>query len=224
MLAVTATAGAASAQATVRLCGTNPGESQIVAYLAGKPGAHGFDRIVLQENRCRHFAADGSPVVSFDGGVGLCQLTHPPATVAQAWDWRANLDAGLALFAAKRTLAEHYLGQDGRHFTPEQATREAVCLWNGRFYHMWDGHAWVRPATIVCDTHTGNIGWDMTDPANHGHSPAALHARDVASYASGHWAHWRYFGVCYADHVLDGFLGGWPIRPDDGRFGLWGRP
>ncbi len=219
-LAVTATAGGASAQAVVQFRGTNPGPAQVATHIAGKAGADGFDRIVAQESRYRQFAADGAPVVSFDGGVGLCQLTHPPATAAQAWDWRANLDAGLALFAAKRALAERHLGQGGRRFTHEQATREAVCLWNGGFYHIWDGTHWVRPADIVCDTHAGNIGWDMTDPANHGHSAATLHARDVASYATGHGAHWRYFGVCYADHVL----GGWPLQPDDGRLKLWGRP
>jgi len=219
VLDVTATAGAASANASVRTGGTNPSAMQITAHLAHHPGAAGFDRIVVQESRGHQFAVDGQPVVSFDGGVGLCQLTHPPATPAQAWDWRANLDAGVALFAAKHALAERHLGQAGRRFTPDQATREAVCLWNGGFYHVWDGAAWVRPATIVCDKHAGNIGWDMTDPANRGQPPATLHARDVASYSRGHGAHWRYFGVCYADHIL----GGWPLRPDDGRLYLWSR-
>jgi hypothetical protein len=93
-------------------------------------------------------------------------------------------------------------------------------MWNGGSYHVWDGHAWVRPATIVCDPAAGNIGWDMTDPANHGRSIADLHRRDAASYATGHGAHWQYSGVCYADHVL----GPAPLVPDDGRLGLWGRP
>lgn len=219
-LSVRAQAGTAQAHAAVELRGTNPTDAQVAAYLAGKPGGDGFDRIVAQESRCRHFTAAGLPVVSFDGGIGLCQLTNPPPTPRQAWDWRANLDAGLALFAAKRAVAEHRLGAHGRAFTPAQATREAVCLWNGGLYHVWDGHGWVRPANIVCDAAAGNIGWDLTDPANHGRSPAALHARDAASYGSGHGAHWHYSGVCYADHVL----GAWLLAPDDGRLGLWGRP
>ncbi len=201
-LTVRAAAGTAEGHAAVELRGTNPTDAQVAAYLAGKPGAQGFDRIVAQESRCRHFTDAGLPVVSFDGGVGMCQLTTPPATPAQAWDWRANLDAGLALFVAKRAVAEHRLGADGRTFTPAQATREAVCLWNGGPYHVWDGHAWVRPPHIVCDPHAGNIGWDMTDPANRGRSVAALHTRDAASYPAGHGAHWHYSGVCYADHVL----------------------
>ncbi|MBV8970981.1 MAG: hypothetical protein JO290_01680 [Sphingomonadaceae bacterium] len=218
-LTVRVAAGSARCEGTVELRGSNPTTEQVAAYLAGKPDAAGFDRIVAHESRCRHFAADGVPIVSFDGGVGLCQLTNPPPTVAQTWDWRANLDAGLALFRQKRAAAGHRLGQGGRHFTPAQATREAVCLWNGGPYHVWDGSRWVRPATIVCDPLAGNIGWDMTDPANHGRTPAALHARDVASYARGHGAHWHYSGVCYADHLL----GDGSIAPDDGRLRLGGR-
>lgn len=219
-LTVHAVAGQATASVAVELRGTNPSAAQVAAYLAGRPGAAGFDRIILQESRCHHFTATGLPVVSFDGGVGLCQLTNPPPTPSQAWDWRANLDAGLALFAAKRAAAERRLGAHGRTFTPAQATREAVCQWNGGVYHVWNGSAWVRPATLVCDPHAGNIGWDMTDPANRGRSVADLHARDAASYAGGHGAHWHYSGVCYADHVL----GAAPLVPDDGRLGLWGRP
>ncbi len=201
-LVVHVAAGGGQAQGAVELRGSNPTADQVAAYLAGKPGADGFDRIVAQESRCQHFTPAGLPVVSFDGGIGLCQLTRPPATPQQAWDWRANLDAGLALFAAKRAAAEHRLGQGGRRFTPAQVLREAVCMWNGGSYHVWDGQAWVRPASIACDPASGNIGWDMTDPANRGRSVAALHARDAASYAGGHGAHWHYSGVCYADHVL----------------------
>lgn len=201
-LVVTARCGTASATATVAIRGTNPEASAITAHLAAKPGAAGFDRIVVHESRCRQFAANGLPLVSFDGGVGLCQLTHPPAAVLDAWDWRANLDAGLALFAAKRAAAERYLGHNGRRFTAVQAAREAVCRWNGGVYHVWSGAKWVRPAQIVCDPATGNIGWDMSAPANHGCTVAQLHARDAASYRSGHGSNWLYSGVCYADRLL----------------------
>ena len=212
--------GLPTASATVEVRGTNPAAAQVAAWLAGKPGADGFDRVIAQESRCRHFTDAGLPVVSFDGGIGLCQLTDPPPTLAEAWDWRANLAAGLALFAAKRAAAERRLGANGRHFTAAQATREAVCMWNGGAYHVWSGEAWIRPPNIVCDPTAGNIGWDMIDPANHGRSAADLHRRDAASYAAGHGAHWHYSGVCYADHVL----GHAPLAPDDGRLGLWGRP
>lgn len=131
----------AAAPAVVAIRGTNPTLAQVAAYFAGKPGAADFDCIVAQESRCRHFAADGLPVVSFDGGIGLCQLTDPAPTLAQAWDWRASRDAGLALFTVKRAAAERRLGYAGRRYTPVETLREAVCVSNGGTDHDWNGAA-----------------------------------------------------------------------------------
>jgi hypothetical protein len=65
-------------------------------------------------------------------------------------------------------------------------------------------NSWVRDPNILCDSGTGNIGWDMTDSENTGKTEAQLHARDKGAYShppqSG--AHWKYSGVCYADAVL----------------------
>jgi len=59
---------------------------------------------------------------------------------------------------------------------------------------------------LVCDPATGNIGWDMSDPANKDKTEDELHKRDKASYGNpkknkGAANKWRYTGVCYADHV-----------------------
>ena len=199
-----ATAGEAAI--AVRIAGTNPPARDIDSFLAQRAGAEGFARIVAQESRYRHFDARGEPVRSFDGGYGLCQLTTPAPDYAQVWSWKRNLEAGLALFAAKRAAAGAWLGQGGRAFTPAQLTREAVCRWNGGRYHVWDDAAgcWARPPAILCDARAGNIGWDMGDPANREQNEAALHRRDGAAYARppAPGARWRYYGVCYADHVL----------------------
>jgi len=64
--------------------------------------------------------------------------------------------------------------------------------------------AWVRKASILCDTATGNIGWDMTKPENKDKTEAALRARDKGNYSAGRKPEstWGYFGVCYADRIL----------------------
>jgi hypothetical protein len=133
-------------------------------------------------------------------------LTNPAPTFEQAWNWQRNIDAGLVLFAQKRASARTYLTQSGRTFTDAQLRFESVCRWNGGQYHRWDAtsNQWVRNPTILCDSTTGNIGWDMSDAANAGKPETLLHARDSASYSSppGPTAHWKFFGVCYADHVL----------------------
>jgi hypothetical protein len=44
----------------------------------------------------------------------------------------------------------------------------------------------------------------MNDSENAGKNEAQLHARDKSSYSGrpGQNAHWKYFGICYADHIL----------------------
>jgi len=206
-LAVTATAGGASATMTIRITGTNPTEADVVAYLQTKPNSGGFDRIVNHETKFRHFGTNEEPKKSFDNGYGMCQLTTPAPTFEQAWNWKLNVDAGLLLFAEKRSAARAFLGQSGRSFTEAQLRFESVCRWNGGSYHRWDaaGNQWIRQPNVLCDTATGNIGWDLTDPENAGKTEAQLRTRDAATYATPSQfpaRHWRYFGVCYADRVL----------------------
>jgi hypothetical protein len=205
-LIVEAAAGGSSARITVEINGTNPIATDVSQWLATKPGSDGFGRIIQHETRFKHFNSSGEPIKSFDQGYGMCQLTTPAPTFEQAWNWKHNVDGGLELFANKRSSALSYLGQGGRTFTEEQLRYEAVCRWNGGQYHRWDAvvNHWVRAPRVLCDSKTGNIGWDVTDPENTGKTEAELHARDSASYGRppGPGAHWKYFGVCYADRVL----------------------
>ncbi|MDB5917003.1 MAG: hypothetical protein JWR40_1237 [Massilia sp.] len=194
-----------AAAVTVNVIGTNPSEAEATAYLATRADGKGFDRILKQESGFRHFK-NGEPIKSFDNGYGMCQLTKPVPTFEQIWNWKLNIDGGLALFAQKRSLALAYLGQSGRTCSADQLMRETVCRWNGGSYHEWDTNsgAWVRAHVILCDHKTGNIGWDMSRPANQGRTEIELHVRDSGTYNKppGPAANWRYSGVCYADHVL----------------------
>ena len=206
-LTVKVTAGAASASTTVHIVGTNPTETDVVTYLSTRPDSDGFDRIIKHESKFKHFGANNEPKKSFDKGYGMCQLTNPAPSFEQAWNWKLNVDGGLSLFAQKRSAARTFLGQSGRQFTDTQLRFETVCRWNGGRYHRWDAAAnkWVRTPNILCDSATGNIGWDMTDPQNAGKTEAQLHARDSASYSTpppGPTEHWKFFGICYADKVL----------------------
>jgi hypothetical protein len=191
---------------SVKLKGTNPSAAEVNAYLATKSDSAGFEKIIEHEANCKHFNAASEPIKSFDGGYGMCQLTNPTPTFEQVWNWKQNIDGGLKLFAQKRTSAIAYLTQSGRSYTGDQLKYEAVCRWNGGAYHEWDakGGAWVRPSHILCDSKTGNIGWDMNHADNKGKTEAELRKRDSASYSKPPTAtaHWKYLGVCYADRVL----------------------
>ncbi|MGD0571134.1 MAG: hypothetical protein ABSA78_22270 [Candidatus Sulfotelmatobacter sp.] len=205
-LTVTIRAATQTAVATVKIKGTNPSSNDVTQFLVSKPNSDGFDKILIHESGCRHFNLAGEPIKSFDNGYGMCQLTSPPPNFGQVWNWKLNIEGGLSLFASKRTEATNYLSQSGRSYTQDQLKYESVCRWNGGSYHEWDNtkSLWVRHPNILCDSATGNIGWDTTDAENTGKTEAQLHQRDSPSYraAPGANAHWKYSGVCYADKVL----------------------
>lgn len=199
-------AASVTASISIIIQGTNPSQIEVRAYLATKTNSAGFDKIIEHEARFKHFNHKNVPIKSFDNGYGMCQLTTPMPTFEQVWNWKLNVDGGLALFDGKRNAAMHYLLSDNHTFTSEQLKYEAVCRWNGGSYHEWDAKAgaWVRHPNILCDTQTGNIGWDMNDAENTGKTETALHNRDSASYSQGKTisSHWKYSGVCYADKIL----------------------
>ena len=205
-LTVTAKSGNDTARVTVTLKATNPTVADATTFLATQANSAGFDKILEKEASFRNFNAAGEPIKSFDNGYGMCQLTTPPLTFTQVWNWKQNMEAGLLLFATKRAAAVTYLTQSNRSATDDQIKYEAVCRWNGGHYHTWDAksEAWVRNPDMLCDPAAGNMGWDMTDAENKGKSLADLHQRDSASfnYPPANGAHWKYSGVCYADCLL----------------------
>lgn len=205
-LTVRAEANKASVSITVKIVGTNPTQISVTQYLAAKPNSSGFDKIIEHEAKFKHFNGQNEPIKSFDNGYGMCQLTTPTPSFEQIWNWKNNVDGGLALFSNKRSAAVTYLGQSSRTYTNEQLKYETVCRWNGGSYHKWDTttNAWVRPSSILCDSKTGNIGWDMDDEENNCKTEADLRNRDSGAYSSppGSDAHWKYSGICYADKIL----------------------
>jgi hypothetical protein len=205
-LTVCATADRDSVSITVKIKATNPSNAEVKAYLATKPGSSGFDKLLKHESGFKNFTSQGEPLKSFDNGYGMCQLTSPPPTLDQMWNWKLNIDGGLVLFATKRDAAIRYLSQKNRTYSDDQLNHEAVCRWNGGAYHIWDSKAgkWARNPNILCDSATGNIGWDMSDPENSGKTETELHKRDCRSYSKPPMAgaHWKYSGVCYADAIL----------------------
>lgn len=206
-LKVTATADSGVASVTITLTGANPMSTDVQSYLAQQANSNGFFSIINHETRCRHFQSNGEPIHSFDNGYGICQLTSPAPTYEQVWSWKENILAGLTLFRRKAAAARRYLGQSDRNFSTDQLRRETVARWNGGAYHSWNTpDGWVRNPDIICDTQTGNIGWDMTDPANAGQTEEQLRQRDRNTYRRGRRAgdNWRYMGVCYADRILGG--------------------
>lgn len=211
LLTVTVQTGNESLARTVMIQGQNPSPEQVATYIETLEDLTGFAALLEQETRTQHFInLDGEPVVAFDQGYGITQLTHPAPSYEQAWNWKANIQGGSAVYQEKARAARRYLSQAGRTYTDEQLLRETLSRWNGGAYHQWDAaaSAWVRKPQILCDTLTGNIGWDTRNEENSDKTESQLRERDKDTYGQGRQGQsaehpWAYSGVCYADHLLD---------------------
>lgn len=207
-LTVEVTSSCSAFKRSIYIKGENPSKDDAEAYIKTIPDTEGFAKLLEQETHFKQFInADGYPVVAFDGGYGITQLTNPAPTYEQAWNWKENTLAGSKLYQQKQKIAKAYLSQKGRTYSDEQLRLETWSRWNGGSYHIWDEKtkAWIRNPNVMCDPATGNIGWDMTNDTNKGKTLKELHDRDADTYKhpkdKGSDHPWKYCGECYADHV-----------------------
>lgn len=207
-LVVSVKIGDLTIKRNIKIKGQNPAVADLQAFIASLENSSGLEKLLAHESHNKNFInQDGEPVVSFDQGYGMAQMTNPAPDYTTAWSWKENVTAGRDLFQTKRDLAIRHLSQHGT-YTDEMVEREAIALWNGGYYYRWDEatSAWVRKYNHLCDSTTGNIGWNMNNPANAGQTEQQLHTRDQPTYASGSAGQsaehaWVYSGLCYADNV-----------------------
>lgn len=209
-LTVEMVAGDAVFLRTVYIKGSNPSREKLDAFVATLEEANGYEKILHHEAKGKQFInADREPVVAFDKGYGLAQLTKPAPTYQQAWNWKENIKAGLKLYQAKRKEARSYLRTRGvNSFTDQQLQLETFSRYNGGVYHKWNAEEkrWIRNPAILCDESAGNIGWNTSVGDNVGKAEVELHGRDVEEYGKGKSGQskdhpWIYTGICYADYI-----------------------
>lgn len=192
---------------SIYILGKNPNKDQVTAFLSTLDGVLGFDKLLEQESRFKNFIeSDGYPVVSFDSGYGMTQLTNPPPSYVQVWNWKENIRGGTGLYKVKQAEAKKYLSSNGRQYTAEQLKLETWSRWNGSPYHIWSSstNSWTRNPNVLSDTSSSNIGWDITKAENVGKTEKELHDRDKEQYRDPPPKAerlWMYSGVVYADHV-----------------------
>jgi hypothetical protein len=209
-LTVSVTVNGKTLTRSVVIKGQNPDAQSVSDYVASLEDMAGFEKLLEQETNSRHFInLDGEPIVAFDSGYGITQMTNPAPSYEQAWNWKANILAGSSIYQEKVRLAKRFLGQQGRVYSDDQLQHEVFSRWNGGSYHQWDSALgeWVRKKNILCDSNTGNIGWSTDKEKNKDKTEAQLRERDKDTYSKGSKGQsddhpWDYKGVCYADHVL----------------------
>jgi hypothetical protein len=95
--------------ANLRVTGTNP---SIPALRNVAPANGAFRKLLCLESGLRQFQSS-YPLFGADnkGGAGICQITNPPPTDAQIWNWKENMKAGWELFRSKQSIARNYPAQ-----------------------------------------------------------------------------------------------------------------
>lgn len=140
----------------ITLLGTNPGQKAIEKIITDPL----LRKIACQESRYRQFNAKREGGIGYtigtECGVGIMQLCSPDTTSEQAWNWRENLKAGIALYKDKHSFAvnwpKHELGLVNEKrknkglpacnslppFNAEQLEKEIIRLYNCGHEYQWE--------------------------------------------------------------------------------------
>lgn len=181
--------------------GKNPSIEKVNQYLDAN--WHNLNDLALikkifqQESGYRQFYSDEAPLVSFDNGYGIGQITNPKPTYVQAWSWKEHVNTVMNVFLPdKRARAKEYLSQSGKapdSYNQEQFDTETMAYYNGagRFY-IWDSSTkkWKENDTVVCDPNS-NRSWDKA--SHHDKTVKELLKEKIKP---------KYTGHCYAKHIL----------------------
>jgi hypothetical protein len=139
--------------------GQNPDKAAVKARL----GALEHQVIAYKESvpKWCQFGLDGLPVFGPPNGFGIMQLDNSPTpTARQIWDWKQNVDAGIAKYdSGAHTVGQHYKNIKNQHptlpdLTVDQLKRATYQYYNsGNNGFYWiasaDGKNWIKNPDAV---------------------------------------------------------------------------
>ena len=89
----------------------------------------------------------GNPNVSYDGGVGIMQLTSDVHD-EDFWDWVMNINHGWQWYLGRVSGADDYeqrkIKQGAPPLTDLQRKQNRITYYNGRYYWNWRNGVWVK--------------------------------------------------------------------------------
>jgi hypothetical protein len=201
-LTVTVKAGNSKFIRKTLIRGKNPSQEKIFAEIdaySDKNNAGLLKKIYKQESHYRQFYSDEMPLVSFDNGYGMGQLTNPEPTYEQAWNWKATTKQIMEKRLPQcREIAKKYLDQHPG-YTDDMLDLETLVPYNGmakkQRYHNWDPTAkkWIVNDNVLCDPDQSNKGWLTTEKDNKDQTLTELKTSKKAKPF--------YTGRCYAEHI-----------------------
>jgi hypothetical protein len=208
LLTVEIKAGSEEFKRSIFIRGKNPTKEKIKNYSDSLEGTKGFEKILMHEALGKNFInADGEPVVSFDSGYGITQMTNPAPSYEQCWSWKENIKGGGKIYKDKRKDAVNYLKSKTKDYTEEQVDMETYSRYNGGAYYEWnDKEKKFSPKDFICDSQIANVGWSPSNELNKGKTTDELRKRDSDQFKLGTKGQskdhpWVYTGVCYAKSV-----------------------
>ncbi|WP_211442576.1 hypothetical protein [Collimonas humicola] len=199
---------------TVLILGKSPSKEKIDAYVEQKVAAGSnsnardgaqdrvtaiatMKKILQQESQYKHFLnLDSEPIVAFDKGYGLTQLTSGDPTYVQIWNWKAHIDEALRRMVGFRAQALKFFNRHKEwHQDDDMIEVDAISLWNGGHYYVEssDHTQWIRNPQMICVPREGNKGYKVSE-AEVGKITLPELQKDKTRSPS-------YTGVCYADTI-----------------------
>jgi hypothetical protein len=138
--------GAAGVTAEIR--GTNPPFADIKAAFGGNDV---LARMACHESGRKLQFVNGKPLIEGGGGrgVGIMQLTNPPASDEAFWNWKKNVQEGLRIYNEKRAAFEKYYNAmraqkpPAPPLTEQQKRQDIMTRYNGGSYWKYRNGKWV---------------------------------------------------------------------------------
>lgn len=182
--------------------GKNPSQEKIhveIDSYTEKGNVGLLKKIYKQESNNRQFYSDESPLVSFDNGYGMGQLTNPAPSYEQIWNWKAQTKQIIEKRLPDcRKIAKKYLDQHPG-YSDDMLDLETLVPYNGmakkQRYHNWDAtkKMWSANDDVICDPDQSNKGWLTTEKDNENKTLSELQKDKTAKPF--------YTGRCYAEHI-----------------------
>lgn len=197
-LTVTVKTGSTTFLRKTFIRGKNPGSEKVHQFLDSNwTSAQDLiliKKIFLQESHYRQFYSDEMPLVSFDNGYGIGQITNPIPNYVTAWNWKEHVKTVMNIFLPdKRKKAKGYLSQHGvDSYTQEQYDTETMAYYNGAGrYFIWDDNTqkWIEDDTKICDPNS-NRSWNASENKT---VKELLRDKTIPKYT----------GHCYAKHIQE---------------------
>jgi len=203
LLTVKVKAGSTTFIRKTLIRGKNPTREAVQKYLdANWKDKHDLaliKKIFQQETKYKQFYSDEMPLVSFDKGYGLGQLTNPAPTYEEAWCWKKHVKAVMSTIETfHRNRAKTYLDTH-KNYTDDMLDLETLASYNGlakkQRYHNWDStsNKWIVNSNVICDPDQSNKGWLITEKANANQTIDQLSDNSKSKPF--------YTGRCYAEHI-----------------------